>query len=406
MSQTIHQPLTPRTLLTLGTCVLGNMTDGLNILAIAFAAPAISHAWGLKPEAIGLLMSSGLAGVALGSFAIAPLADRYGRRPVAIACLLAMAITMLGCCLAQNIDQMVGLRIITGLGIGGLLPTLNSVVIETAPAHHRNLAISIFSMGYPLGSTLGGLSAVLLLATAGWRAVFLVGGLLTVLVFVLSVAFLPETRSSEHRVVKSDSGWERFAVHFSSQRRLLTSAMSGAFFFNMFSFFFVLSWTPKLVEAMGLGAAIGVKATVLLNAGSLVGGLTFGVLADRFGWKRIAQVYFVLFAVFIAGFTKFSTPVAALFAISFVTGVVMAGAMTSLYSLTALVFPREIRSGGTGLAIAIGRAGAAIGPGVAGLALGRGISHAGLYLLFALPPLLVIPMLRRIAADPQLLKDW
>jgi MFS family permease len=390
------------TLLTLVICVLGNMTDGLDILAVSFVGSAIAHDWALDSAALGFLFSAGLVGVAIGSLTVSPFSDRFGRRPVALACLSVMTLGMAGCAVTPSLALMVACLLLTGLGIGGLLPTLNSVVAETAPPHRRNLAIGLFSMGYPLGSTIGGLSAVWLLSSHGWKAIFLVAALFTALVLVMGFFFLPESGVARAGNDRRATG---YGAHFSSQRRALTGLICAAFFLNMLSFFFILIWTPRLTEALGLDAATGAKASVILNTGSLLGGLAYGTLADWIGWNRMTQLCFCLFAAAVALFSALPGQALVVFACAAVTGVVMSGCMTSLYSLSPLIFPREIRAGGTGLAIGIGRIGGAIGPGLAGLGLAEGVGRTGLYLLFTLPPLLVVLTIRHLAASRQFVQS-
>jgi len=374
-------------MLILAICVLANMMDGFDVLAIAFTGPAIMKAWTLGPATLGYLFSAGLAGVMLGSLFISPLADAFGRRRVALLGLLVMAVGMLGSAAALDVSQLIALRLFTGLGIGGVLATLNTIVAEVSSPKQRNLAMSIFSMGYPLGSTVGGVLAVMLMQRYGWQSIFLIGGAITLVVFLLHLAFLPESAAPE-------GGRRR--VPLSALASPSTFIICAAFFLNMISFYFMLNWTPKLVEALGLPATTGATATVVLNMGSLIGGITYGVLADWLGWRRVGQVYFIGFAAFIILFAFISGSIAPLFIIAFIAGIFMAGAMTVLYVLAPAIFPPDIRATGTGLAIGIGRAGATLGPILAGYALAAGIGRIPLYLLFAAPPLLVAFLLRRV----------
>ncbi|MBC2778912.1 MFS transporter [Parasphingopyxis marina] len=383
-------------LIVIGVCVLANMVDGFDVMAIAYTGGAIMGEWSLDPAMLGYLFSAGLAGMMLGSLFISPFADMFGRRRVALACMAAMAAGMFASGLAQSVEQLLALRLFTGLGIGGILATLNTVVAETAPPARRNLAISVFSMGYPAGSMLGGLVAVAVMDGQGWQWVFFAGGIGTFIVFLLNWAFLPEPRQQR------SAGAPRFPLKtfVAPGVRSGTIIICLAFFLNMMSFFFILNWTPKLVENLGLSREIGVTATLLLNFGSLAGGLSYGVLADRLGWKRVCQIYFASFAVLIAIFGLLPAAVAPLFVVAILAGIFMAGAMTSLYALAPIVFPPEIRAGGTGLAIGIGRFGATLGPIIAGYALASGVDRAPLYILFAIPPLLVVLLMQTLRPRP------
>jgi MFS family permease len=379
-------------------CVLGNIVDGFDILAVAYTGSAIMGAWRLDPATLGMIFSAGLFGMTLGSLLIAPFADRYGRRTVTLACLFTMAAGMLACGAAQNATQLIVLRFVTGLGIGGVMATLVTVVAEIASERRRNLTMALFSMGYPLGATLGGVVAMLLIGRFGWQSVFVLGGVLTFVVFGLNYLYLPESLTTR----APGTMRSRYTQDLFGSSRFFTLAMCLAFFLNMLSFFFINNWTPKLTEALGLDAQVGIVTGVLLSAGSLAGSLSFGFMADRFGLNVTAKCYFLCFGVLIAAFSIIGPQAIQLYALALATGLFMSGAMTSLYSIAPLVFEPKVRASGIGLAIGVGRLGATLGPLLAGFALNFGLERALIYLLYALPPLLVValisPLLRRRTA--------
>lgn len=390
MDQGLHEPRLARWQLIVGVCILSNFADGFDIMAAAFAGPAVAREYGMPPASLGLLFGAGLAGVTLGSLLIAPLADRAGRRKIALGCMAVMALGMLLSAAAPGPGILIGLRLLTGLGIGGMLATLNTVVAEVAPPGRRNLALSLLSVGYPLGSMVGGLVAIGLIERFGWQALFLVGGCGTAAIFVLQLFLLPETAN-----IGADGPRDRESA-FSSANRGNLAAVSTAFFLNMMCFFFILNWTPKLIEELGLPARTGITATVVLNITGLIGGLAYGVLADRFGWRRVAQPAFIFFALLTMVFGLIPAAPGPLFLAAGAIGIAMAAAMTSLYTAAANTFPERVRASGTGFAIGVGRIGGTLGPVLAGYALGAGIGHVPLYMIFAAFPLLVIFCLRRI----------
>lgn len=371
-------------------CILANVVDGFDVLAVAFTGSALMKAWQLSPATLGMIFSAGLIGMALGSLFISPLADRHGRRMVSLACMAVMAIGMLASGLATSAPQLIALRLLTGLGIGGVLATLNTVVAETAPPARRNLILAIFSAGYPIGSIIGGALSVQLIASHGWQIIYFIGGGLTALVLLINVFALPESGRPSGRV----------ALNFGFLRRLCeaagrgpTIAICAAFFLNMLSFFFILNWTPKLMEMIGLSQEEGNRTVTIINIGSLLGPLIFGYLADRLGLIRMARLYFSGFALAIAAFAFIPGQATAVLVLSMLIGLCMAGAMTSLYASAPVLFPAEVRAGGTGIAIGLGRLGGALGPFLAGQALAIGLSRPILYLVFALPPLIVVALL-------------
>lgn len=375
--------------LAIGGAILGNLVDGYGVVAVAFIGKAIERVWNLDPAMLGLVFASGPAGMMLGSLLLSPLADRFGRRRVTLASLLLVAAGMFGAALSAHVGQLLAMLLLTGLGIGGVLATLNTVVAEIAPPARRNTIMAVFSAGYPLGSTLAGGLAIGLMASHGWQIVFWLGGALALFVFLVNLVTLPEPAAAGAAGKPPLSRRDMRAMLFGPGQRGNTLAICLVFFLNMISFYFILLWTARLTIALGLPESAGATAMTIVNVGSLVGPLLFGLLADRLGLIRMASLYFIAFAAAIALFAFASDILWTVYAVSALVGLMMAGAMTSLYASTPLLFPAEVRAGGTGLAIGIGRLGATIGPMLAGLALQAGVGRSGLYLLFAIPPLLV-----------------
>ena len=169
------EPMRPFQWLAVAVCIVLNLIDGFDVLVMAFTASSVAAEWNLGGAEIGLLLSAGLFGMAAGSLFIAPWADRWGRRPLILACLALSGLGMLASALSQAAWQRALLRGLTGLGIGGILASSNVIASEYASRRWRGLAVSLQSTGYALGATLGGLLAVWLIGAWGWRSVFVFG---------------------------------------------------------------------------------------------------------------------------------------------------------------------------------------------------------------------------------------
>ena len=111
-------------------CVALNALDGFDVLAISFASPGIAAEWGIDRAALGLVLSMELIGMAVGSILLGSMADRVGRRPTVLLCLVVMASGMLAATTAQNVPSLSLFRLFTGLGIGGMLACTNAMVAE------------------------------------------------------------------------------------------------------------------------------------------------------------------------------------------------------------------------------------------------------------------------------------
>src|ERR1700757_701443 len=161
-----------------------NALDGFDVLSISFASPGIAREWGIDKATLGWLLSMELPGMAAGSLLLGGAADKIGRRPTILGCLVAMAVGMFGAAHAHGVYGLVPWRLLTGLGIGGTLAAINAAAAELSNRRSRSFAMALMVIGYPLGGLVGGLFVQKLLAQGGWRTVFVTGAWAT-------AAFLP-----------------------------------------------------------------------------------------------------------------------------------------------------------------------------------------------------------------------
>ena len=401
-------------IMTVIICLVINMMDGFDVLAIAFAAPSISKEWNITPAQLGILFSSGLVGMTLGSLILGPMADRYGRRPMILGCLIVITVGMLLSALAIGLWSLAFLRFVTGLGIGGMLASINTLVAEYASDKRREFCISILQSGYPIGATIGGVFSAFLIAQYDWRAVFIFGGLVSsVMIFIAwkylveSIDYL-EAQNTEGASLRASDilrrmGYEGQTLRIKSNpatmsfdyRALFQPDTLGptlriwtAFFCAMFVFYFAVNWTPKVLVDLGLPVDQGISGGILMNIGGVIGGLTLGYVCYRWDVRTLVTCY--MFAAFIAlaGFGFLSASVPVLLFVAFVIGFFLFGAMIGLYTVVPQIYPSDIRTFGTGWAIGIGRVGGVAGPYVAGLIIASGVERGVFFSLLAFPLLL------------------
>jgi MFS family permease len=156
-----------------------NALDGFDVLSISFASPGIATEWGIDRAALGIVLSMELIGMAIGSILLGGIADTVGRKPTVLGCLAVMAAGMLGATTSTSVVTLSIWRVVTGLGIGGMLAAINAVAAEFSNARRKHLAVSLMSIGYPLGAVVGGVVAAQLLKTQDWRSVFYFGSAVT-----------------------------------------------------------------------------------------------------------------------------------------------------------------------------------------------------------------------------------
>lgn len=399
--------------LAISICILLIMLDGFDVLVMAFTASSVAAEWKLNGAQLGVLFSAGLIGMAIGSLFVAPVADRRGRQPVIVLCLVVVSAGMLMSAMARSYIELAALRAITGVGIGGMLASVGVITSEFSSQKWRSTAIALQATGYPIGATLGGLMAAWLLTHYGWRSVFVFGGLTTALMLPIVLWRLPESvdfllgRRPVHALEKLNRlmvlmghapltqlpapvageavQGNTVAALFKNGLARPTLMLWAGFFLLMFSVYFSLSWTPKLLVQAGLSTQQGVTGGVLLNLGGIAGGSLFGLLAVKAKLRNLAIGSLLLNALFTALFGLASTSLGWAFAAAVGVGVFLFASMAGLYGLVPATYPAQVRATGMGWAIGIGRIGAIVAPTMAGLLLDGGWQPASLYYVFALP---------------------
>ncbi|WP_426805738.1 MFS transporter [Stenotrophomonas sp. SrG] len=411
-SPLVLERMSPFQWTAIAVCVLLNMLDGFDVMVMAFTAPHVSTAWALSGKVLGIMLSAGLVGMAMGSFLLAPLADRWGRRPMIMCCLVILTLGMSLSALAANAWQLGVLRVFTGIGIGGMLAGVGVISAEYANAKWRSTAVALQATGYPIGATLGGLLAAWMLKHFSWHSVFLVGAGASLLCIPLVLACLPESldflvaRRPRNALPRLNALLQRmhmptlqalpiaaprdrrrsgYAALFVGDLRRVSILIAVAFFLHMFAFYFVLSWTPKLLVSAGVSAQQGITGGVLLNLGGIVGGSLFGWFASRWALSRLTGASLLLAMLAMLVFAGFNTDLGIAFPVAFVIGAALFGGMAGLYAAAPVVFAADVRTTGLGWAIGIGRVGAILSPLSVGLLVDAGWSAAGLYVLCALP---------------------
>tara|TARA_Y100001951_G_scaffold104482_1_gene116219 strand:+ start:1638 stop:2117 length:480 start_codon:yes stop_codon:yes gene_type:complete len=136
-----EKPMTGFQWRVIALCFLINMLDGFDVLVMAFTAVSVSAHWSLSGTQLGYLLSAGFVGMAAGSLFIAPWADRFGRRPLILACVSVAGTGMVLSSFAATPEILGMLRFLTGLGVGGLLASSYVIAGEYASKRWRGLAI-------------------------------------------------------------------------------------------------------------------------------------------------------------------------------------------------------------------------------------------------------------------------
>jgi benzoate transport len=403
-----NQPMGGFQIVAVLICVALNALDGFDVLAITFAGPGISKEWALGPGALGIVISTGLVGMGLGSLLVAPIADNIGRRPMILLCLAVMATGMFLSATAHNVYALAVWRVATGLGIGGMLASINAMVAEYANDQRRDLCVSLNTIGYPIGGVLGGMAAAWLLAHYDWRAVFIFGGVVSAIFLPVvwlrlpeSIEFLAMKRAPDalpriNAILKRMGHQAADVLNTTTQTQgnlldifkggLLprTVIVCSAYFLHIMTFYYALGWIPSIVASLGYPPAVGAAVSVWTNLGGIIGGTVLGYFARRFGLKPLTVFVMLATAGMLVIFGRTSPDLNSLKAVAFTFGFFLFGAMVGLYATLARVYPTHVRATGTGFAIGLGRVGGMLGPAIGGWLMTIGMSRPNITATMAL----------------------
>lgn len=388
------------------------LIDGYDIAAIAFAAPHLVKAWGVSPKALGPVFSASLVGILFGSAIFGWVGDRYGRKVALIAANLLFGVFTLAAAYATNLDQMFWLRLLAGLGIGGVIPNVVAINSESAPRRLR-ATLAIIAVGFvPLGGAIPGFVAAALVPQQGWQIIFLIGGIAPIIIAIIAMFGLPESikfmalhESQRGKLEKSIASIKpgftapagaRFVIEdekqfpgfnpvylFGQGLALITPLLWLLFALNLMGYFFLISWTPTLMTAAKLPPTTVALSGASLQIGGTVGALLLCWWLQKHRFLAIAIMFVI--AVPIVGAIGYAglTSQTALLVATFFAGFFVLGIQSGINVVGALVYPTSLRANGSGWELGIGRIGSIVGPLVGALFVGMSVEK--LYMWSALP---------------------
>jgi AAHS family 4-hydroxybenzoate transporter-like MFS transporter len=397
-------------------CFATAVVDGLDNQMVGFSAQAISADLDIPLAAFGGIFSAGAAGALVGALSLGTIADRIGRKMALTLCTLLFAVLTLSTVLVRSANELMLLRFIAGIGLGGAMPIFLTMVSEYAPKRHRALATGVLWCGYPIGGLVGSTIGAILLPVSGWQTIFLMGGGLAVLVALLQVLLLPE---SAQFLALRDNGADRI-------RRILTRLSPGIatdeieigrgsagavaktpvwglftggrlgltlllwvplFCTFLISNFFVL-WSPALLKQAGYSVSLAASMVALNNFAAVPSQAAAGFVIDRKGpFLLVIGSYVGLIAIcLILSSLLHVVPVIA--ASMIIIGLLQGPGIAGMVYVATRVYPPAMRSTGVGWAVGIGRTGQIVGSLVVGAMVAAELPVRLIFAGIALPALI------------------
>jgi putative MFS transporter len=387
---------------------LGMMFDGFDSQSLAFALPLIKKEWNLGPELLGALGSYSFVGLLFGSLLASALADRIGRKKAMALSIFVYSIFTGAVALAPNYTWLAVFRFLTGLGLGGLIPIATAWVSEFLPIRVRAFATSAVLSAFLFGWVVASAVAIAVIPPFGWRAIFVVGVVPAILAVIMAI-WAPESprwllaqgrREDAGRIVKQidpsaslesvrDSHVTsmeklKWGMLFSSDFRATSIMLAILFFFIQIFGYGISVWLPTLLIGKGLTIVKTYTYTLLINLGPIAGSFVMGWLLDVWGRRSTFLVFWIAAAICTVLFAFATNPV---YVVLLGFGLMFFGIATNvcLDTITAEIYPTDLRASAVGWGLGIGRLGGIAGPYLGGVILSLSIPYAGFFLIFAAP---------------------
>jgi benzoate transport len=408
-----RSPFSRRQVFIVGLCFVINAVEGFDIFGMSYSASGVTAQWGLTGGQLGILLSTTPVGMAIGAFFLAPLADRVGRRPLVVWCLVLCGAGMVLAVVSPSYTVLLVARLMTGLGIGGVSAGLPVLLAEYSPQRRRGTVIAVYAAGPSLGGIVGGVAAASLISAYGWRAPFAIGAVATVVVIVVVIASMPESiafllarrprnaLANANRLLarigqpelaelparsaaRESAGSIRAAV-LGRRTLVMTLLVWVAYFCTQAVYYFANSWTPKLLQSSGASAGQAAQSGILLNVGGLVATLLFAVIALKVSTRLLAAVVLFGSGVSLLLMNVVFGNLSGVLVVAVALGLFINGSMAGTYGVVPDLYPAAVRTTAMGWAIGAGRLGAILAPLLAGFLIDRHWTAGDLLVLFAVP---------------------
>lgn len=390
--------------------------DGLDNQMLGLAAPALIKEWGISRDTLGLVFALGFVGMAIGTLVAGYVGDRFGRRGALLGGVGIFGVATLLTGFSASFWQVGLLKVIAGVGLGGVPGTASAMIAEFTPLRWRSIAVTFGVVCVSIGGIMGGVAAAAILPVLGWRWLFFLGGGMTLAFTGVLMAILPESpgflaASPERRreleqilrqmnhpdpttlpeVVRDEP---LPVAPFSSLLKgaLLRDslALSVAMFAGMFMIYLMFNWAPTLLFSVGYDVETASLGLTSFNLGGTIGAMFASLAILRFGSRPTLVVMASVGALICTGLAvvpmgEGSVQGATLAGLG-ALGLFASAAQSAMFAVGAHAFPTEVRARGLGLMGAAGRLGAIVSAfaGAALIGMGNGGFFGSLAVLMVL----------------------
>ncbi|MGG1399008.1 aromatic acid/H+ symport family MFS transporter [Bacillus salipaludis] len=385
--------------------------EGYDLVVYGSVVPLLTKEWALTPVQAGVIGSYGLFGMMFGSIILSLLADRFGRKSIIIVSVAFFSIFTTLSGFAREPHLFSWCRFLAGVGFGGALPSVISLITEYIPKSSKNKSITMALCGNQVGGILAPLIGVIVFASLGWRPAlwFAIVPLFVIPVMIKTLPESPQFLIRKGKLDVLDATLRKIDPDYKNQLIVeQTSLMEPpvertpiiglfknklgvstilfciVYFMGLLMIYGLNTWLPKLMQSAGYPLISSLGFAIFLNGGALVGTIIIGVIADRKGSKKLVTGLYVLGAICLA-LLGIKSNIFFLYLLIAIAGVCTMGNQSLLNAFVSQYYPDQVRSTGVGLANGVGRLGGMLGPTLGGILLSQNVSVGLCFLVFALP---------------------
>ena len=352
--------------------------------------------WGLTKATAGTIGSMAFLGMMIGAIFAGRMADSWGRRRTILGCAIIFSIFTILCAFAPNAAVFGALRLLAGIGLGGLVPSANALVAELVPTKWRSTIATLMMSGVPIGGSIAALVGIQLIPAFGWESMFLVAVLALLIVVPLGLKYLPETLtpvratgSATDKAARKAAGTGHTIKEPAGFKSLLRAPYLGvsvlfalATLATLFAWYGLGTWLPNLMQLAGYNLGSALTFALALNLGAVAGSVITAWAGTRYGPVptaiAAAAVAAVALLVLVTG-----PSVSVVYLMLVLAGVGTHGTQCLIIAAVASHYPGHLRGTALGWALGTGRIGAVAAPQVGGLLLAAGLGVNSNFLAFA-----------------------
>ena len=405
-------PVTRRLLLLRVIVGIATFFDAYTVLAIAFAMPQLVSEWKLTPTEVGLIISAGYVGQIFGAVIFGSLAEKFGRLKILFVTIMLFVSMDIACLFAWSGASMMVFRFLQGVGTGGEVPVASAYINEFIGAEKRGRFFLLYEVIFPIGLMFAGMVGFFLVPIYGWKAMFIVGLVPSVLTIPLRW-FMPESPrwlASKGRVAEADavvkmlednatrhgavlrepvvrpvdpratahSDWrELFKGIYLKRTMMIWGLWACVYMINNG----MITWLPTLYkQVFQLPLQTSLAYGWITSGVGVIASIVCALLIDKVGrkpWYALAFLIATLPLLTLAWLGATTALQVLIFATA--TYAILQTIAFSLYLYSAELYPTRLRAVGTGFGSAWLRAGSSVGP----ILVGTIVADLGIRYVFA-----------------------